>query len=293
MSEPYDEHLIGDPAFAELRERQSPLMHAADVRILDHTQKLGGTLAFVVSETRKILGADLVGILFEYPDGLHIAVASDKAEIGRIVPVAESISGQVLSTKQPILVNDLESNPRLRDQYYPRVEMGPEDRPPRLSVLAAGLTLDQQMIGVINVEATDITFRQAHLDFITGVAQHISMAITHAALFDGEDVFRTATDRLLFASPPGGNDTVMREVLEHIATALDSLSFVHTDAAEILFADSTEAELADRRLQHQQRGHRCPGGHGVKHLRRGFSPGQDRRHAAPCRSQRCLPARLP
>ncbi len=78
--------------------------------------------------------------------------------------------------------------------------MGPEERPSRLSVLAAGLTLDQQMIGVINVEATDVTFQQAHLDFITGVAQHISMAITHAALFD-EDKFRTETDRLLFGVP--------------------------------------------------------------------------------------------
>jgi signal transduction histidine kinase len=240
MTETHNDHLIGGPAFAELRERHLLLMHATDERILDHTHKLGETLKFVVTETREILSADYVDILFEYADGLHIAVSSKEAEVGRIVPIGESISGQVLSTNEPVRVNDLETNPRLRDQYYPRAEMGPEDRPPRLSVLAAGLTLDQQMIGVINVEATDVTFDQAHLDFVIGVAQHISMAITHATLFD-EDKFRTETDRLVFASLPGGSDAVMRDVLEHIVNALDSLSFVHTDAAEILFADSPEA----------------------------------------------------
>ena len=243
MTDDHDNHLIGGPAFAELRERHLLLMHATDERILDHTYRLAETLQFVVTETRKILSADYVDILFEYADGLHIAVSSKEEEVGRLVPIGEgeSISGQVLSTNEPVLVNDLETNPRLAEQYYPRAEMGPEERPSRLSVLAAGLTLDQQMIGVINVEATDVTFQRAHLDFITGVAQHISMAITHAALFD-EDKFRTETDGLLFGSLPGGSDSVMRDVLEHIVSALDSLSFVRTDAAEILFADSPEAD---------------------------------------------------
>ena len=56
------------------------------------------------------------------------------------------------------------------------------------------------------------------------------------------DRFRTETDGLLFGSLPGGSDSVMRDVLEHIVNALDSLSFVRTDAAEILFADSPEAD---------------------------------------------------
>jgi signal transduction histidine kinase len=240
MSESYETHLIGDPAYAKLRERQLLLMHTTDEYILDHAHKLGETLTFMVTQTRQILNADYVDILFEYPDGLRVDISSDPAETGRFIPVDRSISGLVLSTGEPVLVNDLQNDPRLRDRYFPRVEMDPAGRPPRLSVLAARLTLDQQTIGVINVEATDTSFKEAHLDFVSGVAGHVSMAITHAALFD-EDTFRTATDKLLFESPAGSADMAMRQVLEHIVNALDSLAFVHTDAAEILFPEAQEA----------------------------------------------------
>lgn len=239
MSDSQRARLAGDPVYAELREQQLLMMIATDELILDHSHKLAETLTFIVTRTREILNADSVDILFEYADGLRMEISSDAAEVGRFIPVEESISGLVLSTGQPVLVNDLKTDPALRARYFPRVEMGPAERPPRLSVLAAGLSLDQDRIGVINVEATGTTFGEAHLEFIKGIAGHVSMAITHAALFD-EDAFRTATDRLLFGSPRGGGDAAMREVLEHIVAALDSLAFVHMDAAEILFPESQE-----------------------------------------------------
>lgn len=239
MNNTHESHLIGDPAYVELRERQLLLMLETDERILDHTYKLAETLTFIVTQTRQILDADYVDILFEYADGLRVEISSNRAEIGSLVPFDRSISGLVVSTGEPVRVNDLQSDPQLQDRYFPRVDMDPAKRPPQLSVLAARLTLDQRTIGVINVEATDTRFEDAHLEFITGIAGHVSMAITHAALFD-EDAFRTATDKLLFASPPGGGDIVMHQVLEHIVNALDSLAFVHTDAAEILFPEPQE-----------------------------------------------------
>ncbi|MGD0242726.1 MAG: GAF domain-containing protein [Streptosporangiaceae bacterium] len=214
-------------------------MHQTDELILDYTHKLAETLTFIVTQTRQILNADYVDILFQYADGLRVEISSDAAETGSLVPFDRSISGLVLDTGDPVRVNDLQSDPGLRDRYYPRVKMDARERPPRLSVLAARLTLDQQTIGVINVEATDTRYEEAHLEFVTGIAGHISMAITHATLFD-EDAFRTDTDRLLFASPPGGGDTIMHQVLERIVDALDSLAFVHTDAAEILFPEAQE-----------------------------------------------------
>ena len=239
MNDTREARLIGDPAYAELRERQLVLMHQTDELILDYTHRLAETLTFIVTQIRQILKADYVDILFEYPYGLRVEISSDETVIGFIVPVDRSICGLVLRSGEPVLVNDLQSDPKLRDRYYPRVEMGRGEHPPRLSVLAARLTLDQKIIGVINVEATDTEYENAHLEFVAGLAGHISMAITHAALFD-EDTFRTDTDKLLLASPPGGGDTAMREVLEHIVKALDSLAFVHTDAAEILFPESQE-----------------------------------------------------
>jgi signal transduction histidine kinase len=179
----------GDQARAQLRERQLLLMLEADRRILNREGSLAETLRFVVSEARQILNAWDVGILFVYTDELRVEISSDQREIGRSVPIAESISGLVLSSRKPLLVNNLQSDPELRERYFPRAQMDPAAQPPRLSVLAAELTLDGQAIGVINVEATpDITFDQSHLDFVTAVARQISMAIAHAALFD-EDAF--------------------------------------------------------------------------------------------------------
>jgi nitrogen-specific signal transduction histidine kinase len=243
MNDAHEAHLVGDRAHAELRERQLMLMHATDELILDHTNGLAETLTFIVTQTRQILNADHVDIAFEYADGLRAEI-SEEAEIGRLIPIDRSISGLVLQTGEPVLVNDLQNHPRLRDRYYPRVkEMDPAERPPQLSVLAARLTLEQQAIGVINVEATDTTFEEAHLEFVRGVAGHISMAITNAALFD-EDAFRTETDRLLFESRAGSADVAMRRVLERILSTLDSIAFVHTDAAEILFPEGDSLSVA-------------------------------------------------
>jgi signal transduction histidine kinase len=232
-------HLVADPAYADLRERQLLLMHATDEMILDHTHKLAETLTFIITQTRSILNANNADILFEYADGLRVEICSNSAAIGSFVPIERSISGLVLSTGEAVRVNDIQNDPDLRDRYFPRVELGGVEHPQGLSVLAARLTLDQQTIGVINVEATDNRYMEAHLEFVKAIAGHISMAISHAALFD-EDSFRTDTDRLLFASRPGSGDSTMHLVLEHIVNALDSLAFVHMDAAEILFPESQE-----------------------------------------------------
>jgi len=241
MSDTPEEFIIGNPAFAELRERQLLLMHGTDERILDHSNNLEETLRYIVSQTQQILNASHVDIMFEYADGLRQEVSTDPAEIGRFIPVDQSISGLVLRG-EPIRVNNLQYDPKLRGYYFPRAkEIDLPERP--LSVLAARITLDQRGIGTIHVEAPDRTFEEAHLEFVRGVAGHISMAITHAALFD-EDSFRTETDRLLFDSPVGSGDVAMRQVLERILSALNSIGFVHADAAEILFPEGDALSIA-------------------------------------------------
>jgi signal transduction histidine kinase len=224
-------------ARARLRERQLLLAQATDERILDHSNTLAETLQFIVDETRQILNAWHVDILFVYADGLRMEISSDPAEIGRFIPIDQSISGLVLSSHTPVLVNDLPSDPRLSARYYRRVVMGPDDPPPGISVLAAELRLEGQPIGVINVEGNSTgAFNESHLNLVQSVAHLVSMAVTHAALFD-EDNFRTATDRLLVEAGTGDSDAVMMQVLEEILSTLNSLAFVKPDAADILFAD--------------------------------------------------------
>jgi signal transduction histidine kinase len=227
-----------ESARAYLRERQLELTHTTDELILDHTNTLAEALQYIVTQTREILNAWHVDILFAYADGLRLEMSSDlQAEIGRFVPIERSISGLVLSRHRPVLVNDLQSDPSLQERYFPRGEIDPAGLSPRLSVVAAELTLDGQAIGVINVEATpDNRFDESHLNFVNTVARQISIAITHAALFD-EDNFRSATDRLLVEATTNDSDVVMRKVLDHILSDLKSLAFVEPGAAEILFAD--------------------------------------------------------
>ena len=130
----------------------------------------------------------------------------------------------------------------LSERYFARVEMDPDAQAPALSVLVAEVTLDGQAIGVINVEAApDNRYGESHLEFVTAVARQISLAITHAALFD-EDNFRTDTDRLLIEATSRDSNVVMRQVLDRILSTLSSLTFVRVDAADILFADPQDRE---------------------------------------------------
>ncbi len=229
-----------DPS--RLRERQLELTLATDRRIIDHRNTLADTLQFIVTQTQKILNALHVDILFEYADGLRNEISADRTSIGHFVPIENSITGLVLSTHRPVLMNDIQSDPLLRERYFPRAEMDPDERAPQLSLVAAELTLDGDAIGVINVEAPpDVQFDQSHLDFVEAVAGQISMAVSHAALFD-EDNFRNATDRLLIEATRYDSDMVMRQVLDHILNALNSLAFVKPDAAEILFADPQDGD---------------------------------------------------
>jgi signal transduction histidine kinase len=243
MNEPRDGRPGREPDGEEeqLREHQLQLIHETDQLILDHTKTLTETLQFVVTQTWQALKVSHVAILFEYADGLRVEISSDRTDIGRFIPIDSSISGLVLSSRSPVLVNDLQSDPVLRERYFPRV-MDLADPAPQLSVLAAEITLDGQPIGVINLEALPQKgFNESHLDFVNAVARQISKAITHAALFD-EDNFRTATDRLLIEATSGDSDMIMREVLDHIVSALSSLTFVKPDAADILFADPQDGQ---------------------------------------------------
>jgi nitrogen-specific signal transduction histidine kinase len=243
MSEFHRANPDDGPDPATLRERQLELTLATDRRIIDHTNTLAETLRFIVTQTQQILNASHVDILFEYADGLRNEISSDPTEFGHFVPIESSITGLVLSSHRPVLVNDLHSDPNLRARYFPRVvESDPSSQAPGLSVVAAELTLDGEAIGVINVEAPpDVQFDRSHLDFVEAVAGQISMAISHAALFD-EDNFRNETDRLLVEATRRDSDMVMHEVLDRILGALNSLAFVKPDAAEILFADPQDRE---------------------------------------------------
>jgi GAF domain-containing protein len=216
------------------------LIHTANQLILDQPNALGETLQFIVTETQRAINALRVDILFKYADRLRIEVSSDGVETERFVPIEGSIPGLALSAGKPVLVNDPGNDSLLRKSYSPLLKMDRADQTLRLSILTAAFSLDGQAIGVISVEGTpDNGFGQLHLDFVNAAARQISMAISHAVLFD-QDNFMTATDSLLVDAVSGDSDLVMRQVLEHMVNVLSSLTFVKPDAADVLFTDTED-----------------------------------------------------
>jgi signal transduction histidine kinase len=200
MSESQPTDLTSGYVDSMLRDRQLRLVQAIDLLILDGSHTLADTLRFTVTETQRALDAVCVDILFEYANGRRIEISSDQTRVGMWVA------------------------------YHTR----------QLSTVAAELVLDEQTIGIINVEGhSGKVFGESHLDFVKAMASHISVAISHAALTD-EDNFRTATDKLLFEATRRDSDVVMRQLLDDTVSALNSLAFVRPDAAQILFADSQD-----------------------------------------------------
>jgi signal transduction histidine kinase len=240
MSDSLAAHTAEGPADPGLRESQLLLMHATDQLIVDRSTTLAETLQFIVSRTREILSAHRVDILFEYPDGLRVEVSSDAGATGWFVPLDGSISGLALSRRAPIVVNDLQSDPLLREKYFPRAENDPSALP--FSILADELTLFEEPVGVIYIEASQGgRFADSHLDFVKAVAYQVSVAITHAALFD-EDIFQAVTDRLLVEGPASDSEMISRLVYEHILSTLSLLAFVRPDGADILLADPQDQD---------------------------------------------------
>ena len=110
MSETQQAEMAGGDARAQLREQQLLLTRETDELILDITKTLTETLQFIITRTQQVLNASHVDIMFEYADGLRVESSSDQAEIGRFIPIERSISGLVLSSRTPVVVNDLQND---------------------------------------------------------------------------------------------------------------------------------------------------------------------------------------
>jgi signal transduction histidine kinase len=226
----------GDP---DLRETQLLLIHEIDRRILDHQYTLSETLGHVARRVLETLGANHVDILFEHMDGLRVEFSADSEEEKRIVPLDQSISGLVLARNETILVDDLEREPHLLELYYPRVHQQGQGR----SILIAPIYLDDHAVGVINVESSPSAgFGQPHIGFINSIAGQISLALSHAALFD-EGRLRAEVDNLVLSGTTSDSDLIPHTALQSVLDALRSFGFIEADEAEVLFVDPEDPEL--------------------------------------------------
>ncbi|NDJ55167.1 MAG: GAF domain-containing protein [Chloroflexi bacterium] len=121
----------------------------------------------------------------------------------------QGITGRAIRSKEAVLVNDVRSDPT-----YFRIF------PDGQSELAVPIMLDEQCLGVINIESIDRgAFNRSHVSFVANLAEHAAIAIENARLF--EDTRRRADE---FAA--------LRNIAVELLYATDVNSALHMIAWE-------------------------------------------------------------
>ncbi len=226
---------MSDAGRASRASAPSDLRYDIPVRILDRSYTLNRTMQFVIDGLQRELRAGHVDIMFEYGDELRVEMSSDAAMVKRVIPREHSLSGLAYETPEPILANDLPTDPDLLARYFPRPGSSIGAAP--LNSIAARITLEGDPVGVINVESNrGQVFSNAQAEVVSAVATQVSLAIAHATFFD-EETLRSDTDALLVLDTGADNDLVVRRALFNILTTIKSLSLIAADGVEVLFVD--------------------------------------------------------
>lgn len=163
---------------AELRQRNAELQILYEtIRDLTSTLSLRGVLGRLLRRALQHLDAEVGSILLlgkgtlriMASEGLPADVVSDSE-----VPVGKGISGYVAATGEPLLVTDIETDPRFRrrnrERYYTS------------SFISAPLLHVGAVRGVINInnKRSRIPFRREDLRLLQALAGHASVALANA-----------------------------------------------------------------------------------------------------------------
>lgn len=117
--------------FAEGHRQQQWLTASSEVtRRLLAGARVDEVLSFVTQQTLEMTAADLVVLALPDADREHLSIshaagAGAQAAVGLRLPTAESISGTVLATGQPVTVEDFRHDPRASQVARDTLELGP------------------------------------------------------------------------------------------------------------------------------------------------------------------------
>ena len=166
---------------AEVQQRNEQLAALVEIgRDLTSTLELGEVLLRVVCDARRLLQGKLTSLMLERKGGFE-TVATDgagPAYLSRARPgVHNSVSGRVLRTGQPIMVEDV----RVDHGFYLTEVAEAEEL---VSLLSAPLRTKGRIIGVLNLYTGERrTFRPEEVALMTLLAQQSAVAIENAELF--------------------------------------------------------------------------------------------------------------
>ena len=146
----------------------------------------------VVEAIVDTFGYTLISLYLRQPDYLVLQYQIGYENVIQKIPIEKGITGRVVRTGQPILVNDIRDDPA----FLGAIE--------GISSEVCVPLIDQdQVVGVLNVESTQgMTLTEADLRLMTALSEHIGVAIGRARLFTS---IRESEERYARAAQ-GAND---------------------------------------------------------------------------------------
>lgn len=220
-----------------LREQELEFVHEVDLRILNSSEPLDSTIAFISRRTQELIGSTHSHVLLKRGSYLETVYSSNEKDIGQLIPIDSSLTGQCLTRREVVNVSDL-STPEYSLRYIPL--MGYSGAPMR-SLLAVPIKLDESVIGVLNSESVDVgAFRPVHERVSGAIAGQIAIALQRAQLFDRAKLL-AEVDQLIFADDP--QEDVLQKALEKVMQALLRLKYVQLSGAQILFRREEHQDL--------------------------------------------------
>ncbi len=152
-------------------------------RDINSTLDLGEVLEKIISRVTYCIEAELGSVMLidEGKNELYIAAAaglSDEIIKSVRTPVGEGISGWVAEKGEPLLVEDIEKDPRFEKKKSDR-------KYSTKSLISTPLINRGRIIGVVNVnnKLNNQPFTKEDLDLLANIANQAAIAIENARLF--------------------------------------------------------------------------------------------------------------
>ncbi len=203
------------------------------------TLDLERILANVASAVKEVVPYDLFAILLysERRGGLTIRYAiGHREEIIRslLLPLGEGITGIAASTRQPILVDDVRSDPR----YLSALDAVQSE-------LAVPMLARGRLVGVIDLQSTRLNaYREQDRALLQLIAGRVAVAIDNARLYRRVDRQNKTLKTLSHLSQEFSSILDLDELLGKIAKIVHAL--VAFDAFSILLVDPEQKVLRHR-----------------------------------------------
>ena len=175
-------------AETDLRARQLSALNDISRQLVAAESDLEGLLQFITASATDILDSEAGSLLLTTDDGtsdleFRVAIGGSAGEIvGRRLAAGRGLVGHVAKTGQPVIVNDVASDPR----WGGELSQGPFQTS---SVLAVPLVTQDRVIGVLEVlnKRGRSGFSPQDVDLLTAFAGQAAVAIENARLFQLTD----------------------------------------------------------------------------------------------------------